>query len=336
MQNEYTHLSRLERDRIVQMRSQRRGIRDIARKLNRAPSSISRELRRNFDSTVWGWESLYDVSKAGNERALARRSRKRPESVLIRSRFRAITVEVSKSIEFYLSECRYSPEDISSQLWIKKGLRLSGQTIRRWIKTHRKELRKYLPRRGKKYKFRIVHPVHPRDRGKRSVHLRPEAANQRVQIGHFEADCIVSSHNTASLLVIEDRAASYTFIRKVPNLQSETIRKALFDVFLSLPEGCRLSCTFDNGPEFSCHLTVQDLLKIETYFCDPYKSWQKGSVENKNSRIRRYLPKGTDLTLVSEERLREIEFYLNDRPVQRLGRRSAADVWNQQLQALIH
>lgn len=334
MQKEYTHLSRFERDRIYQMQSRQSSIRAIARSIRRHPSTVSRELNRNYRTERVVWDSPFDTAKSCHEKALKRRSKKRPASILHYANGRAITATERSFITDCIQLRKYSAEDISMKLLREEGVELSGRTIRRWVKRHARYLLQHFPRKGRPYQSRLLGRS-PKDRDKRSIHSRGAEANARLRIGHFEADCVVSSHNTWSLLVVEDRASSHTFVRKVANLQAETVRKALFQIFLSIPERARHTCTFDNGSEFSCYRSIERLLKIETYFCDAYKSWQKGGIENKNSRIRRYLPKGTNLNVVSDTQIAEIEFYLNDRPVQRLKGLSASELWNQQLHQLI-
>lgn len=308
-------------------------IRLIARTIRRQPSTVSRELKRNYLSGRAAWSSPFDAAKSCHDQALKRRGKKRPSSILVYEIGRAITPPIRSFITHCVEQRKYSAEDISMKLLREEGMKLSGKTIRRWVKRHARHLLKHLPRRGRPYRCTLLGPK-LKDRNKRSIHARGDEANSRLRIGHFEADCVVSSHNTCSLLVVEDRASSRTFLRKVPNLQAETVRKALFQIFLSIPNGARHTCTFDNGSEFACYRSIEELLKIETYFCDAYKSWQKGGIENKNSRIRRYFPKGTNFAPVSEEQLAEVEFYLNDRPVQRLRGMCASELWNQQLQRL--
>jgi IS30 family transposase len=335
MTTTYTHLSRNERDRIYQMWFQGKSIRAIARVLRRAPSTISRELRRNCRNGLPLWDSAYDLAKFCHEKAKKRRSKKRVVGILSSTWSKAITPEIRTFITECVEQRRYSAEDISIKLLRERGIKLSGRSIRRWVKAHARHLIQSFPRKGKPYRSSLLRKA-PKDRNKRSIHQRSEEANSRLRLGHFEADCVVSSHNTWSLLVVEDRASSRSFIKKVPNLQSETVRKALFEILLSIPEPLRRTCTFDNGSEFACYKSVEKLLQLNTYFCDAYKSWQKGGVENKNSRIRRYFPKGTDFEPISEVRIQQVETYLNDRPVKRLGHFSANEFWGKQRQELLH
>ena len=138
---------------------------------------------------------------------------------------------------------------------------------------------------------------------------------------------VVCKQSSVAILSVRERKTRKAWLRILPNAQAETTRKALVGIFANIPPQLRHTCTFDNGSEFAKVHELERLLNVETYFCDAYSSWQKGSVEQQNKEIRRYLPKGTDLSTLTPERLQEIESFLNHKPRPLLDKKSAEQVW---------
>ena len=182
---------------------------------------------------------------------------------------------------------------------------------------------------SKQYKPKRHHPKTERHMipDRVSITERPAAATDRAEYGHYEGDAIVSAkrtRSTASLAVTVERKARFIAARKVPNLRPVVFNRALVSI------QCRVlpmkSLTLDNGIENRHHTK----LKVSTFFCDPYSSWQKGGVENVNRMIRWYLPKGTDLSTVTPQRLARIIATINNKPRKILGYKSALQVMEEQ------
>ena len=163
------------------------------------------------------------------------------------------------------------------------------------------------------------------------IERRPATAALRSHIGHLETDTMVSGKKTGSkvaLTVLHDRKSRYTKILKIENLRPSTNRKALEKL------GTQLYCasiTHDNGIENKEHMQLAKHLQVQTYFCDPYASWQKGSVENTIGRIRRFIPKGVDISLYSDAYIQQVEDWLNHTPRKCLDFKTPHDVYFENL-----
>jgi IS30 family transposase len=205
------------------------------------------------------------------------------------------------------------------------SVKFSLSTLYRFFKSERRELIKHLPQKGKPYRQRI------RDRRGTfgTSRLIDERPNIQGEFGHFEIDTIVSSKNTVSILSGRERLSRLVMLRKVANLQAETIKPKLHAYLQYLPEEALRTLTHDNGPEFSNVYQLCSSFPIETYRCNPHCAWERGSVENLNKLLRRFFPKGMDLSLVSDEELKQVETMLNNRPMKCLGWRTPNEVFAQ-------
>jgi IS30 family transposase len=241
-------------------------------------------------------------------------------------------VAVRDRIVILLKEARYSPEDIANVLSKSDlGVKVCGKTIRRWILKRAPELRKHLPQRGKKRRNHLT-PGKKRQKPtgapeKINISERPGIVLRKDRVGDLEGDMIVCKQSTTAILSILDRKTRRKWYRKVANLKTETVMKALILLLLEIPPTRRHTITFDNGSEFADWKKLERLFGLSVYFCDSYSAWQKGAVENSNMLFRRFVPKGTDLSLLSDEQVARIEQLLNDKPMDCLGHLSANDVW---------
>jgi IS30 family transposase len=152
------------------------------------------------------------------------------------------------------------------------------------------------------------------------ISKRPKEANERLNFGHFEGDTVLSSRESKhALVVIADRASRKTHIKRLLNKNVKETNPKIVSILEKYPKKHRKSITFDNGPEFFGHKTIAKELKMKTYFCEPYSSWQKGTVENINGLIRRFFPKKTDFDLISDAELQFVEDWINNRPMKVLN-----------------
>lgn len=204
----------------------------------------------------------------------------------------------------------FSPELISLRLkcfsHIENIRYINPESLYQWLynPTQKKQkLYKYLPQhhgaRGRRKRVGII-------QNRISIHERPETVNNRDSIGHWEADLLSFLQNRQHALVIHERKTRYTALIKLTSKKAEETFKALLIFFESLPAHLRKSVTFDNGMEFSLHDLLKAKLGIKTYFCDVYASWQKGGIENMNGRLRRDLPRKTDIANISDADLEQI------------------------------
>ena len=152
-----------------------------------------------------------------------------------------------------------------------------------------------------------------------SIHERPENIATRDEVGHWEADLMSCIRGSQHLLVLVERKTLYGIVVRLDSKTAihtiETIKK----IMMSLPDELKKSMTFDNGGEFTNHQELVDSMGMKTYFCDPYASWQKGSVENTNGRLRRDFPRKLNLNAVSKEEIEQINIMHNLTPREKLG-----------------
>lgn len=324
------HLSREERQIMYPMSSSGKSFAEIARVLNRHPTTISREVKRNIPPKKLR-RQMTPMDRAGyaQEQAKVRqKERAQREGCLLDRR-----LDVQLRILILLEETNYSPEyiaDIMSQSDL--GVKLTGKTIRRWIRKNRRDFQKHFPHRGKRPRKHFTPKRGKKSRPdgalpKRSIHDRLDVANKRLRGGDFELDMVVCSQETKSILSIRDRKTRACWLYFVPDLKAETVRQAIIRFIHTVPPALRRTLTFDRGSEFSEVHQLEHFFGLSNYFCDAYCAWQKGSVENQNKELRRYIPKGTDLTTVSLEQLKRVEALLNAKPRPCLGGISASDAW---------
>jgi len=324
MGKRYTQLTLEDRCTIARLRADGQSIRQIAAALDRSPSTVSRELKRNTGSQA-GYKPAY-----AGEQAWARRWR---GSRLLRQ------PDLQKLVLDRLT-MGWSPEQIEGRLAHEKSnMRISHESIYRFIyaqivRTQDYDWRRYLPRAKSKRgwgrrAFKSIE--HIKDRV--SIEKRPLYINRRCQIGHWETDLVMLSDKKHNLLVVQERRTRFTFIAKQDGKFAQPTVDRLKGWLAPLPAALRRSLTQDNGPEFFEHHQLNPL-GIKTYFCDPRSPWQKGGVENMNGRIRRYVPLKTNPNSFTDEEVQRLASCLNATPRKCLGFKTPAEVFFKQLQLL--
>ncbi|MCO7225564.1 IS30 family transposase [Pleionea sp. CnH1-48] len=305
------HLTIEEREEIRAGLSAKMSIRSIAKMLGRAPSTISREIKRNRGRR---WYKAVDADRR------AWRMAKRPKLCALAS-----NTELKKLVIQKL-QLKWSPEQISG--WLKvsfprqNSMHLSHETIYKTLyvrsrktlhhslavhlrRSHKMRHSKHHSRSGDRGTINIVNGV--------SIHQRPKNAEIRKSIGHWEGDLVSGSRNT-HIATLVDRKTRFTLILKLKGKDSGTVNNALIDVFKKLPAPMKKSLTWDRGMELAKHAEFTKATKIPVYFCDPQCPWQRGTNENTNSLIRQYFPKKTCLAQHSQKKLNEVATHLNERP----------------------
>ena len=314
------HLSLEERIRIGILYQAKKSIRYIAKELDRSPSTISRELRRPNAGKMYGWyvgSTTHRLVKEAWSKSHYR------ENKFLKQR------NVQDFVLKYL-KYGYSPAIISHLLEERFAHKISHETLYIYIYSPKKYLFQYLLRR----KIGRIHRKKKYERnqyiklGKNNIpnridiDLREELANNRIEFGHFEADSVESCRKRGKkgscLTVLVDRATRYTLIRKTASLTSELTAKSIIEVMKPYQNTIK-SITYDNGKEFTKHEKINKILKTKSYFCKPYHSWEKGTVENINGLIRRFFPKGTDFDTITEEEIAYVEDWINNRPMKIFG-----------------
>lgn len=308
------HLTLEERERLAHFKSAGLSRAEIARRLKRHPSTISRELSRNGQG-----QDYWPV--AAQHKAQARR-RTRP---FTRKMDRA---EVSQFVREGLAKY-WSPEQIAGrarrQFRRQPQRRISHQTIYAWIDQDesRAHWEDFLRHHGKKR-------TQPEKRGQLvervDVAGRPKIVAQRRRFGDWEGDTVVGRRRQGGVVTLVERKSRYTLVCKVRNLKSRTVRYAIQRKIQAVPPSWRKTMTFDNGKEFAEHSRLGKQLALAIYFAKPYAAWQRGTNENTNGLLRQLYPKGTDFLKVRPSALQETQNNLNNRPRKCLGYRTPAEV----------
>lgn len=299
-------LTAYDRERIEHFVRLGLGVREIARRVGRDHSVVSRELRRNRSSHF-----AYEANKANY--FSARRARKTNKRKLLKSTYlREYVVE-----KLHL---KWSPEQIAGRLKERppeelKGFRISYEAIYQFIYEEEPWLYHQLRRKKPIRRYRRSRKSRNINIPERiSVHKRPEAINQRLETGHWESDSIVGRGHKGYLSVQYERVTQLLRLSYLAGLQAEKTAEALRQTIESLPMGLVRSITFDNGTENTKHLEIKKDYDIQTYFCDPAAPYQKGGVENINGLIRQYLPKWRDLSSLTDREVHKIQESINNRP----------------------
>ncbi len=302
----YHHLSFEERFVIEKMFCGGSRVRRIAEFLNRSVNTVSREIRTHSVNGV------YDASKA-KHKAYAERWRAKEQCLKV-----AMNSFLCLFVEERL-EKKWSPKQISGFLRREYEIQCSAKAIYKFAESRGLEHLLFWGWNKHKACRKRGHWKTVRD-GRKYIDVRPV----RNGLGHIELDFIVSKENSWVLLVAVDSERKKTWVRKLPNRKRDTIRAALSCMF----HGVTLqSITTDNDIAFTCWRELEVLLQVPIYFTHPYHSWEKGLVENTNRWIRCFVPKRRDISTVSEEELNEIHSFLNDRPRECIGFRTASEYY---------
>lgn len=312
----YTHMTDKERDHLAVYRSRGLTLRQIASRMSRSIGTLSRELKRN--RSIRGYFAGYAHDQS--------QTRLRTGHKRMRLKSRVLRHEVEQMLVK-----GWSPELIAGRITAKrKDLASIGyEAIYQWIYSERPDLigclvrshPKRWPRRYRPYRRYAGIP------GRISILERPEAANTRSEAGHWETDLIVGP-GLPALQVTVERQTRYSRLRGISNKTAPVSRAALTGLLTTIPEHLRRSITYDNGSENFEHQVLNDDFAMASYFCQPYHSWEKGTVENTNGLIRRFIPKRTRLDSVSPERFQQIEDWLNDRPRKCLRFQTSREAFN--------
>jgi IS30 family transposase len=304
----YRHLSFEEREQIGIWRLEGVSQAEMARRLGRSSSTVNRELARNR------------LPSGGYQPSFAE------GSYLVRRERRALLERDEQLERFVVDRLAegWSPEQIAG--WLKAGnepgLRGIGtETIYRFVYRARQKVEKLwklLPRGKARRGQRKRRETKSNITDRRSIHERPEAVLDREKLGDWEAD-LMFCRRTQPVLVLHERTSRLTLAAKLAGKSAAETAATLMAIFKRLAPELKNSITFDNGSEFARHGLLASVSGMTTWFCDAYASWQKGSVENTNGRLRRQLPRHLDLDTLSQADLQEIVLSLNLTPRKCLG-----------------
>jgi IS30 family transposase len=307
----YQHLSIVEREEISRALALSQSFRSIARKLNRSPSTITREIHRHHH-IAQGYRAVFAQRHAYKSAHRIRKRRKLDQYPELKS---WVLQHLQKN---------WSPEQIAKRLRVmyphSTVMQLSHESIYSYV---------YIQPRGtlKKELVRALrrHHKHRRLRDKirlkscpiqdyLSIDERPAEVASRSVPGHWEGDLIMGRHNASALGVLVERNTRMSFLFHVKNRSAQTARLAFSRPFRNLPEGLKQTLTYDHGQEMAEHKLFTKNTRIQVYFAHPHCPWERGTNENTNSLIRQFFPHGTDFSKISRYRVKQVQDLLNDRP----------------------
>jgi IS30 family transposase len=322
-------LSQDERIELADLRLAGLSIRQIADQLGRAPSTISRELRRNATVSV-GYRPF-----EAHRRATARRGRRHRRRIETNAELRQLVAELLAQ--------RWSPQQISRQLRLKfpgeRGMWLCHESIYQAVYQPGSPLLRPSPlapqhrsplRTGRDHRraHQRVERRRPRfEKPMLTISQRPFPPEDRSEAGHWEGDLIIGKDQGSAIGTLVERQTRMVRLLHMPQRDGDTLHDALKARMASLPPALLRSITWDQGTEMARHRTITRSLGAPVYFCDSHSPWQRGSNENTNGLLRDYFPKGTDLSIHPPEHLLAVENELNNRPRRILSDRAPAELF---------
>ena len=302
------------------MRNGEWGVRETARALGRSVGTISEEIRKN---SVRG---AYDAKKAEHKAHVRRKYSKQQCLKVVSNR------ELRRYVEEKLRE-EWSPELIAGRIRnLERHLpRVSPKAIYAFVySVYGRPFEQYLYSKMVKKKGGPKRGRTTVMDGRTSIEQRPARVEKRKEFGHVEGDFIESGKDGAgSFLVLVERKTRYPFLAYCADRTAAAVNSLVFHLLQNMP---LKSLTLDNDVSFKKHKTLSELVGAIVFFCHPYTSSEKGTVENRNRVIRRTVPKRTDLSQVSEETIRAIEMKMRNRPMKCLNYRTPQEAWNMEMQ----
>jgi IS30 family transposase len=315
MLKKHKHLTQEERWHIYMLKGSGNSVRNIAKNLNRDPSVISREIKRNSIN------QSYRPTKA-HKQYIQRR-------VNATSRSRVLTSELQIIIESKL-RLLWSPEQISGRLKADGVAYVSYETIYKMIwkdKQNGGDLYRCLRHGGKKYNKRSGKNA---GRGlipnRVDIELRDKIVEEKSRIGDLEADTVIGANHKGAIVTLVDRMSKFSLFTLVPNKTKESVTKAIENSLRALKKTI-LTITFDNGKEFAGHQDIASTLEVKCFFVRPYHSWERGLNEHTNGLLRQYIPKKSNFEQLTQTDIDIVQNALNNRPRKVLNYRTPAEVF---------
>lgn len=302
----YTHLTEDERYQIKEYLNDGLSQRAIAQRMGRHPGTISRELKRNRGER--GYRPKQAQNKA-KERQRNNHGRQR------------ICMTVWADVDAQL-RIDHSPEQICesrkaagqatpSHEWIYQHIyanKAAGGTLHTHLRSQKQRRKRYGSGRSRRGQIR----------NRRPICERPAIVDTRTRVGDWEGDTVIGTQESQAIVTLVERKTGYLVARKVSRRTAENVRDAIIGEMEGLAAMVK-TITFDNGKEFALHEEIASAFDAQTFFADPYASWQRGSNENTNGLLRQYIPKSMTLDEVNDADLQYYVKLINNRPRKRLG-----------------
>jgi IS30 family transposase len=327
----YNHLGQEQRYQIEALLRVGKSQKEIALQLGYHESTISRELKRNMPHRGRG-ALHYQAAKAVEKTRLRHRLKRKREKFTLKMRERIVP---------WLRVQKFSPELISVLGRREDPNFVSPETIYKWIwRMKHSNRREHLPyqqlhwdlRQARRHRKRGNHRENRNVLLNRvSIEMRPAIVEKRKRLGDLEVDLMLGKKHQAGLLVIVDRASLKTSLTKLQTKEAKTVTQAIIQKMQSWKHWLK-TMTYDNDMSFAGHSKVNDSLNTKSFFTHPYTSQEKGTVENRIGVLRRFFPKGTDLSQISFNRVRQVEKMINERPVRKFNYQTPNAVFLQKLE----
>lgn len=321
----YGHLTPQERYVISHLKSAKLSLREIARRLGRHHSTISREIRRNGPKHPGGVYWYYFIDPVVEKRRHQARSHRRQSHLPL--------------VEYVEKKLRseWPPEVIAQRLRAEfphdQRMRVSHETIYRWVFLdasqggslfrHLRRRRKWRRRQKRYGAGRRFIP------GRVGIAERPTIVAERSRFGDWEADLVLGRRGSGAIATHVERKSRYLMVSRLVDRKAETFNAAALSAYQKLPEALRQTLTLDNGKEFSRFKELESGTGLKVFFADAYAAWQRGTNENTNGLLRYYFPKGTDFRRISDAKLARVVEKLNHRPRKCLGYRTPHELFCQ-------
>lgn len=324
----YKRLALQERESISRGLAQKKTMRAIAREINRTPSTITREIKRNSG------KSGYRAFSASQRARTAAASRRKGKSKI---------AQLEQLRRYVLEKLReeWSPEEICTRIKIEYSwdmvMQISHEAIYQYIYVlPRGELKQTLVkalRQEHKYRRTQKGGKTEEKRGKianmLSIEERPAEVADRTVPGHWEGDLILGKYKRSALGTLVERTTRYTILVALGNQKDAvSVREAYAQAFKTVPDELRKTLTYDQGKEMSEHQQFTIDTGMQVFFAHPGSPWERGTNENTNGLIRQYFPKGTDFAQISEDEIKMVQRKLNDRPRKVLNFYKPNEVFN--------
>jgi len=328
MGRHYSHLSLEERRKLDTWRAAKMSVAEMADRLGRDASTLYRDIRRNTYSDTElpelnGYYAVTAQQMYERRRAVHRKLVMHPDlKAAVEGRLRA----------------GWSPEQIAGRMRLEHHpVCVSHETIYRYAYSkdgRAEQFYRHLPEHRKRRRPR-GYRRHNRTEifDTQSLSHRPDRVSERAEFGHWECDLMLfrKEHSKVNVTSLVERVSRYTVVMRNEDRRSKPIMEALIRGLSPLPAAARQSITFDRGTEFSAWRYLAPGIGAESWFCDPQAPWQKGTVENTNNRLRKFLPRSTEPTALTDRYLRSICHRLNATPRKCLGYRTPAEVFESKL-----
>lgn len=307
----YRRLTYQERIIIETLLDQDKSKADIAKKLSRHPSTICREINkwgnkpRSYDASLAHWCTHNEYENK-------------------RYKDKISTYPKLKSYVYKMLQKKWSPEQIAGRIKIKypgnKIMSISHEAIYMHIyrqpqgKENKRLIALLTYHKSRRRSSKQLNRAKGKIKGAVSIDLRPLHIQDRTQAGHWEGDLMIGANQASAIATLVERKTRFTYIIKLNDRKSETVTTAFKNYLNKLDDTLKRTMTYDNGFEMANHQWLTQQTGTDIYFAHPYSSWERGTNENTNGLIRRFLPKKTDFKLVPAKELNSIQNQLNNRP----------------------